>query len=74
MTGEIAMDDTQASEWIEHDGGPRPVPASAIVTVRFRNHERVKDDYYTDTGIARDWDWYHDTMDDDIVSYRVVKP
>lgn len=60
------------SEWIKHDGGPMPVIASQLVKVKFRNHDLVKDDFYTDTGKAMNWDWYHDLGDDDIVSYMIV--
>jgi len=62
------------SEWFDYDGGHCPVSAGAEVTVRFRDHEKVKDDFHTDTGLARLWDWYHDGGPDDIIAYRVVKP
>lgn len=63
---------TSGGEWIEWDGGQRPVSPTTVVEVRFREHERVKDDFTSLIGEARDWTWRHDVMDDDIIAYRVV--
>lgn len=68
----LVADATSAGEWIEYDGGQRPVPSTTVVEVRFREHERVKDDFTSLIGEARDWTWRHDVMDDDIIAYRIV--
>lgn len=51
-----------------HHGGHRPVEAGATVVVTFRDGLESK-------GARADyWRWKHVGQNDDIMSYRVVKP
>lgn len=58
--------------WIEHDGGSVQASKLDFVQVRFRDHDRVKDDFISDTGRVAYWTWWHDGSGDDIVQYRVI--
>lgn len=64
--------------WIEHDGGPCPVPASCIVAIRIRNPSLWLDgDIVPNGNPDRDqacvWEW-GGGFDDSIVQYRTYRP
>ena len=71
------MDDTQTSEWIEHDGKEMPVDGDVIVDVQWGDGE-----VFEDTP-ASTWNWCIDNDPNSpefgsgagiITHYRVVKP
>ena len=68
--------------WIEHDGSPRPVPADAIVQVKYRRRFQsdpegisapARADWFYLRGSA-DW-WQHQSpvRTNDIIAYLVVQ-
>jgi hypothetical protein len=66
--------------WIKHDGGPCPVAASAMVTVKFRDGD-ISDGEEAGLWISAtehspaDW-WKHQSTchDEDIIAYRLHTP
>lgn len=58
--------------WVEHDGGPCPVPASSIVIPGYRgSHPGLM----TGERRAGDLAWHHDEFAfSDIIRYRVRRP
>jgi hypothetical protein len=59
----------KADGWIEHDGGPCPVPPKTYPALMFRCGAKEQ-------GIDRsDWcDWTHDGSLTDIIAYRPEQP
>lgn len=53
------------SEWIQWDGGERPVGADVVVEVRTREGQQEKD-------IGLKFSWAHYWMDSDIVAYKIA--
>lgn len=53
-------------EWIEWDGGERPVNRSAIIQPKFRTGKIMP------PVIADFWDWRHTSSDLDIIAYRII--
>lgn len=53
------------SEWIQWDGGERPVGADVFVEVRTRQGQQEKD-------IGLKFSWAHYWMDSDIVAYKLA--
>lgn len=68
----------KADGWIEWSGGPCPVPVGTPVDVRYRDGEELYG--LPANGFSPGWRdaqssfWRHDSMKNDIVAYRVVKP
>lgn len=64
------------NDWIEHDGGDRPVSGYTLVEVKLRNGriaEEIIPAYFWGNG-ELDSNWNHDIpCPADIVAYRVVK-
>ena len=54
-----------ADGWIEHDGGPNPVPGQRV-DVRWRDGEVSTDEP------SRDWCWKPTDGDDTIIAYRIA--
>lgn len=54
-----------ADGWIEHDGGPNPVPGQRV-DVRWRDGEVSTDEP------SRDWCWKPTDGDDTIIAYRIL--
>ena len=53
-------------EWIEWNGGTRPVPFDTKMRIRFRGGQEC------DGNAADGWRWDHRGVDSDIVAYRVL--
>ena len=63
------------NEWIEHDGGPCPVPPYEMVGVRFRDGAEIAPGIiWAGAWVSpKDW-WQHERADGtDIIAYRVVQ-
>lgn len=61
------MSDTQTSEWIEWNGGDRPVPSSTEIEALTGSGRKLE-------GRADEYEWTHSGSRHDIIAYRVVKP
>lgn len=57
------------NDWIEWNGGERPVAEDIGVDLKFRNGETID---YTSRLLAGAWDWEHYGDTHDIVAYRVA--
>ncbi len=65
---EIPVAQPDADGWIDWKGGDRPMNASEVVEVRFR------DGIIGGKRLAASWVWRHTADDNDIVAYRIHKP
>lgn len=63
------MSKRNVNPWIDHAGGPCPVPEDTMVDVRFRDRD-IESDIHA--GFWSDW-WLHDGSATDIVAYRLSK-
>jgi len=57
----------KAEGWVEHQGGPCPVPEMSFPEIMLRNGNRG-------AHLAFDLIWEHDGRSDDIVAYRPEQP
>lgn len=58
-----------AADWIDHDGGPRPVHPNTLVLVRHRDGKEP----LSPIEFARNVQWDHKLLPWDVVAYRVHK-
>lgn len=61
------------NDWIEWNGGKRPVPADMLVDVKLRNGREHLHDPLLRRGRADEWQWHWEEYDPryDLVAYRV---
>lgn len=59
--------------WIEHDGGPCPLPADVWIDVRFRGEADPAKGALRYYGYSQVFAWNHDGAEDDIMAYCVVE-
>jgi len=59
-----------ADGWIEHDGGPCPENADAIIIPLYRSDADPTKGIRRTYGMAWQFVWQHDGADDDIIAYR----
>jgi len=56
------------TQWIKHNGGPRPVPPDTMVEIVHRGRD------WRPVGPAKNMNWYHYGEVGDITEYRVIEP
>lgn len=66
----MLTDEMKAAGWIEHDGGPCPVPLDTMPRLMFRCGEEPAA-YVVEAGM---WEWDHAGHDYDIIAYKPETP